>query len=107
MKSRQRKIFREICIICVILGCLTLVVFSIFGESGWLQLQEKNTRLQTLGAEMSQLEKDNHVLKERIEKLKNDPETVELEIRKRLPRAKPGETVYQKSESENQHVKPN
>ncbi|MBN2432750.1 MAG: septum formation initiator family protein [Acidobacteria bacterium] len=103
MKNRHRTVRKELCLILVILFCLGLIGFAIFGDSGWLRLQARQRQYEDLQAEISHLQLRNEALKVRIDKLAEDPDTVELEIRKRLLRIKPGETVYQITQPEENH----
>jgi cell division protein FtsB len=103
MKNRRRTVLKELSFILVILFCLGLIAFSIFGESGWLRLQAREQHYEELQAEISNMQLRNEALKVRIDKLEGDPETVEMEIRKRLIRIKPGETVYQITQPEENH----
>jgi cell division protein FtsB len=98
MDIRRRSVIREIIWIGVILFCAGLIGFSIFGRHGWLQLREKETRLEQLQSEIRRLEQENKALKVRIEKLQSDPALLEEEIRKKLLYTKPGETIYQVTE---------
>lgn len=100
MDIRSRSVMREIVWIVVILFCLGMIGVSIFGNHGWLQLREKETRFQQLQDDIRRLEQENKALRERIEKLQSDPSLLEEEIRKKLLYSKPGETIYQVTEPE-------
>jgi len=100
MKKRSHAVLKEISLICLILFCLAMIGISLFGGNGWLHLQEKNDQYKTLERQVSKLSQQNEALKTRVEKLKKDPKTMEHEIRKRMSRVKPGETVYQVTKPE-------
>jgi len=103
MKDRRRTVLKELSLILVILFCLGLIGFAIFGDSGWLRLQARQQQYEELQAEIRRLQRHNETLRVRINQLADDPDTVELEIRKRLLRIKPGETVYQITPPEENH----
>ncbi len=84
----------------MILFCLGLIAFSLFGRHGWLQLKDKRARYDSLQKDIDRIKKENQALKEHIEKLEKDPATMEQEIRRRMMYAKPGETVYQVTDQE-------
>jgi cell division protein FtsB len=59
------------------------------------ELEEERIRLE---AEIETLRDENRLLRERLERLKNDPAFVEDEARKKLGLIRSGETVYRLSE---------
>lgn len=77
-----------------------LVVMAIYGyvalrgPQGIPALRQKWTEIRQLEEENANLQRDNQYKKERIERLKNDPNEQELEIRKRLKLLRPGETTF-------------
>lgn len=64
------------------------------GPQGFPALQQKWSEIRQLEVENANLQRDNQYKKERIERLKNDPNEQELEIRKRLKLLRPGETSF-------------
>ncbi len=100
MGYQRRSTFRELAVIVVILGCIGLIGFSIFGKRGLLALQQKEAEQLQLEAEIARIKEENRRLRAQVEKLQNDPATIESAIRKKLPLAKPGETIYQVAEPE-------
>jgi cell division protein FtsB len=61
------------------------------GLSVWLQKRAEDRRLQQ---EIKDLNQENARLRERIERLKSDPEAIEHEAREKLHYAKSGEVIY-------------
>jgi cell division protein FtsB len=61
------------------------------GISVWQQKQAEDHQLQR---EITDLEQENAQLRERVEKLKSDPDAIEHEAREKLHYAKPGEVIY-------------
>ena len=64
------------------------------GPQGVPALREKWSEIRRLEEENANLERDNQYKKDRIERLKTDPNEQELEIRKRLKLLRPGETSF-------------
>jgi cell division protein FtsB len=61
------------------------------GLSVWHQKRAEDRQLQR---EIKDLEQENARLRERIERLKSDPDAIEHEAREKLHYAKPGEVIY-------------
>ena len=61
-------------------------------------LTEKRHQIQILEEENANLLRDIEAKKQRIERLKNDPKTQEVEIEKRLGRVHSGDTQFKISE---------
>ena len=61
-------------------------------------LAEKRRQIQMLEEENANLLRDIEAKKQRIERLKNDPKTQEVEIEKRLGRIHSGDTQFRISE---------
>ena len=61
-------------------------------------LTEKRHQIQVLEEENANLLRDIEAKKQRIERLKNDPKTQEVEIEKRLGRIHSGDTQFKISE---------
>jgi cell division protein FtsB len=81
----------------VALGALVLCAYGVValrGPNGLQALAEKRHQIQSLQEQNSTLRADNERKKERIELLKHDRATQDLEIRQRLKLVKPGETQF-------------
>lgn len=100
MGYQKRSTFRELFFIVVILGCMGLIGFSIFNKHGLLQLREKEAQQLRLEADIARMREENRLLRSRVDRLQNDQATIEGEIRRKLPLAKPGEAIYQVAEPE-------
>ena len=77
-----------------IIVLIALVVGSLFGDRGILQLLRQRQRAAELAREIDQLREENRLLALEIEALKRDPEAVERLAREQLGLARPGETVF-------------
>ncbi len=70
-------------IVCVFILAAYLAGI-IAGNNGWMDLQSKKERLETIKAENRELEKENIRLYRRIDRLKKDPEYLEHVVRSEL-----------------------
>ena len=64
------------------------------GKHGLSVWQQKRVEDKQLRKEIEDLQQENARLRERIEKLKSDPDAIEHEAREKLHYAKPGEVIY-------------
>jgi cell division protein FtsB len=80
-------------VVAVLLALLLTwhVINGRHGLSVWLQKRAEDRRLQQ---EIKDLNQENARLRERIERLKSDPEAIEHEAREKLHYAKSGEVIY-------------
>jgi len=67
------------------------VIYGRHGVSVWQQKRAEDHQLQR---EIRDLEQENAQLRERIDRLKSDPDAIEHEAREKLHYAKPGEVIY-------------
>ncbi|HKF49855.1 MAG TPA: septum formation initiator family protein [Terracidiphilus sp.] len=67
------------------------VVNGKHGLSAWEQKRQEDKQLQK---EIDDLQKENGLLRDHVEKLKSDPDAIEHEAREKLHYAKPGEVIY-------------
>lgn len=73
---------------------LLLTWHVINGKHGLSVWQQKRIEDRQLRKEIDDLQQENARLRERIEKLKSDPDAIEREAREKLHYAKPGEVIY-------------
>jgi cell division protein FtsB len=76
--------------------CLALLLtWHVFnGKNGLSVWQQKRAEDQELQKDIHDLEQENARLRDRIERLKSDPDAIEHEAREKLHYAKPGEVIY-------------
>jgi cell division protein FtsB len=84
---------RRVLISLLGLALLALVVHTIFGGRGYLDLRKQQQEVEQLEAKIKQLEAENKRLLEEIQALKTDPRAVERVAREELKMARPGEKV--------------
>ena len=72
---------------------IALVVHTVFGTGGYMDLQKRDTELQRMNDKVTDLEKENRRLTGEVKSLKNDPAAIERVAREQLKLVKPGERV--------------
>ncbi len=78
----------------VFLALGVLIAWLGFGERGFLHLYRMDKERQTRLEKVKQLEQENKVLLEEIERLRTDKEYIESLARRELGLIKDGETLY-------------
>jgi cell division protein FtsB len=78
----------------VLLGGLSYGYVQLRGPHGVSALMEKRQEIRSLEKENELLQKEIAAKRNRVERLKNNPEEQEMEIRKELKLLKPGEKSY-------------
>lgn len=77
-----------------VIAVIALVVGSLFGDRGILQLLRQRQRTEELAREIEQLREENRMLADQIQSLRRDPAAIERLAREELGLAQPGETVF-------------
>ena len=85
---------KKAAILASIIVVIGLVVGSLFGDRGLLQLVSQRERADALGREIEQIKADNSRLAADIRALRQDPAAIERLAREELGLARPGETVF-------------
>ena len=79
----------------VAVGLALLLTWHVInGKNGLQAWHKKRGEDLLLRKDINDLQQENARLKERIEKLKSDPDAIEHEAREKLHYAKPGEVIY-------------
>lgn len=73
---------------------VALVVGSLFGDRGILQLVSQRERAEALARQIEEMRAENQRLAQEIEALQADPRAVERLAREELGLARPGEKVF-------------
>jgi cell division protein FtsB len=94
-------------VVVVGLGLLALVVHTLFGQGGYMDLQKRQAEVDQLKEKVESLENENRRLTGEIKELKTDPEAIERVAREQLKMARPGETVITLPEKEEKESPPN
>jgi cell division protein FtsB len=77
-----------------VIALIALVVGSLFGDRGMLQLVTQRQKAQALGRQLDDLRTENVALAAEISALKADPRAIERLAREQLGLARPGEVVF-------------
>jgi cell division protein FtsB len=85
---------RKALLLFAVLALAALVVGSIFGDKGLLEVWEQRRRTEALAHEVDELRAENARLSEQIRALRSDERAIERLAREQLGLARPGETVF-------------
>ncbi|HVR72668.1 MAG TPA: septum formation initiator family protein [Vicinamibacteria bacterium] len=85
---------RKAATLASIILVVALVVGSLFGDRGFLQLVRQQQRAEALAREIEQLRLENRRLVSEILALRSDPRAIERLAREELGLSRPGETVF-------------
>jgi cell division protein FtsB len=66
----------------------------VFGANGIIVYQQKRHETQVLTREMLELQRENDQLKEHVDRLQSDPDSIEHQAREQLHYTRPGEVIY-------------
>ena len=87
-------ILRPIAALAALAGLAAYATIMLRGPQGLSALSEKHQQIRTLEEQNANLQRDIEAKKQRIERLKNDPSTQEVEVEKRLGKVHPGDTEF-------------
>ena len=85
---------RKAATLASIILVVALVVGSLFGDRGFLQLVRQQQRADVLAQEIEELRLENRRLASEIAALRSDPRAIERLAREELGLSRPGETVF-------------
>lgn len=90
----SRNFLRPLAAVAALTGLSAYATIMLRGPQGVTALQEKRQEVRTLEEQNANLQRDIDAKKLRIERLKHDKSTQELEVRKRLKMDFPGNTTF-------------
>jgi hypothetical protein len=90
----SRSILRPVAMIAALVGLGAYATITLRGPQGLSAWAAKQHEIRQLEEENADLRRDIETEKIRIERLKTDPGTQEVEIEKRLGKVKPGATEF-------------
>lgn len=96
---------RRLATVLAIVVASLLGYHLIFGTNGLTIYQQKKNEDRALQGEIQKLEQENSRLKEHVEHLKTDPDTIEHEARVILHYTRPGEIIYKLNEKPSSDAK--
>ncbi len=85
---------RKALIITCVLALAGLVVGSLFGDRGILQLLRQRQRAEALLRDIEELRAENRRIAAEVVALRTDPRAIERLAREELDLGRPGETVF-------------
>jgi cell division protein FtsB len=85
---------RKAATLASIIALIALVVGSLFGDRGMLQLVAQRERADALQKQLDEMRAENAGLAAEIAALKSDPRAIERLAREELGLARPGEMVF-------------
>ena len=88
------RFLRPIAALAALAGLAAYATIMLRGPQGLSALAEKRRQIRTLEEQNANLLRDIQAKQQRIERLKHDPSTQEVEVRKRLGRVHQGETEF-------------
>ena len=86
---------RQIFLFVVIVAAAIVLVATITGDRGYMDVRRQRASLEKLRAEVASLRRENVVLLEEVRGLRKDPFLIETLAREKLGYAKPGELIFQ------------
>lgn len=98
---------RPIAAIAALAGLSAYATIMLKGPQGLNALSEKHHQISVLEETNADLQRDIDAKRQRIDRLKHDQETQELEIRKRLKRGKEGEMHFILPDAHPETIAPN
>ena len=93
-RTEQRGLRRKASLLASVIAIIALVVGSLFGYRGILQLMAQRQRALELAREIEDIRAENVRLAAEIRALRTDPRAIERIAREQLGLARPGETVF-------------
>ncbi len=89
-----KRFWRPAGTLLAVLLALLVTWHVIDGKDGLSAWQKKRTELRQYQQEIDGLQKENAQLRDRIQHLQSDPDSIEHQAREELHYAKPGEVIY-------------
>ena len=93
-RTEQRGLRRKAALLASVIAIIALMVGSLFGDRGILQLMAQRERSRELAREIEEIRAENLRLAAEIRALRTDPRAIERIAREQLGLARPGETVF-------------
>ena len=93
-RTEQRGLRRKAALLASVIAIIALMVGSLFGDRGILQLMAQRQRSRELAREIEEIRAENLRLAAEIRALRTDPRAIERIAREQLGLARPGETVF-------------
>jgi cell division protein FtsB len=89
-----RSLLRPLTILAVLTALAAYATITLRGPQGLSALSQKRREIRALEEQNANLRRDIEAKKQRIDRLKNDPGTQEVEVQKHLGKVRPGVTEF-------------
>ncbi len=99
-----RSSLRSFAAAAALAGLVAYAAIMLRGPQGLAALTQKHNEIETLEVQNANLQRDIDAKKQRIDRLKTDSNTQELEVRKRMKMTKEGETKFVLPDASNSTV---
>jgi len=99
-ERKKTSLRRKLALTAVAFFFLVILISSLFGKKGLIEIYRAKSRYEALLQEVRTLEGRKSQLQKEIEALRNDPRAVEKEAREKLWLIKPDEKVIVKKKEE-------
>ncbi len=97
MQCATRAIYhvrRRIASGCAVALAVVCGYHAVFGQNGITAYAQKRSEDRVLAAQIEKLTSENARRKQHVDRLENDPDSIEHEARERLHYTRPGEVIY-------------
>ncbi len=85
---------RKVATVAAAVLAVTLGYHVVCGQNGLTAYQQKRINSVTLDRELKALTRENDLLKEHVDRLRNDPSAIEHQARETLHYTRPDEVIY-------------
>jgi cell division protein FtsB len=90
----SRVILRPLAALAALVGLAAYATIMLRGPQGLHALEDKRREIRVLEEQNADIQRDLDAKKQRIDRLKNDPKTQEVEVGRRLGKVRPGSTEF-------------
>ncbi len=95
------RVRRRLATVLAILLALVCGWHAIFGQNGITAYAQKRSEDRALKSQIQKLSDENAKLKDHVDHLQSDPDTIEVEARQRLHYTRSGEVIYTLNNAQN------
>jgi len=93
MREFTRRVWRPVASVVAVALTMLIIWHGINGKNGLLDWQQKRVENRQLRKDIDDLQRENALLRERIERLKNDPDAIKIEAHGQMHYVKPNEVI--------------
>jgi cell division protein FtsB len=93
MREFSQRMWRPVASVVAVALAMLIIWHGINGKNGLLAWQQKRTEDRQLRKDIVDLQKENALLRERIERLKSDPDAIRIAAHGQMHYVKPNEVI--------------